>query len=196
MLREQVQDVSAVVFTHEHKDHTAGLDDIRAYNFIHNKKIDVYASDRVQQALKREFSYIFEEIKYPGVPEISLHTIIDRPFFIDGIEIIPIQVYHHKLPVLGFRIGSFTYITDANRIPEEEKEKIKGSDVIVLNALRRQSHISHFTFDEAIEMMKEFKPEQGYFTHISHQLGRHEEVEKELPEGINLAYDGLKIHIK
>lgn len=195
MLREKVQDVNAVLFTHEHKDHTAGLDDIRAFNFIHNKRIDVYATENVQRSLKREFAYIFENSEYPGIPEIDLRTITSAPFFIDGIEIIPIQVYHFKLPVLGFRIGDFTYIPDANNIPEKEKEKIKGSKVIVLNALRREHHISHFTFEEAIRQMNELNPEIGYFTHISHQLGLHKEVEKELPANIRLAYDGLKIEV-
>lgn len=195
MLREKVSTLNAVLFTHEHKDHIAGMDDIRAYNFILKKKIEVYATVNVQQALRREFHYIFSDEKYPGIPEINLHTITDEPFNVGEIEVLPIVVKHYKLPVLGFRIGDFTYITDANYISDSEKEKIKGSKVVVLNALRREKHISHFTFKEAIELMEEFKPEKGYFTHISHQLGLHDRVEEELPDYIRLAYDGLKFEI-
>lgn len=195
MLRENVKNMDAVIFTHEHKDHTAGFDDIRAFNFILKRKMDVYASERVQAAIKREFAYIFSDFKYPGIPEINLHTISNTPFNIEGTEFIPIEVMHYKLPVFGFRIKDFTYITDANYISEEEKEKIKGSKILVLNALRREEHISHFTFKEAIDLVNELKPEMAYFTHISHQLGLHNEVEKELPPHIKLAYDGLKIEL-
>jgi phosphoribosyl 1,2-cyclic phosphate phosphodiesterase len=196
MLRENIKHLDAVVFTHEHKDHTAGLDDVRAFNFVQKKAMKVYATKQVQEALKREFAYAFADTKYPGVPEIALEEInADTPFTINGVTLIPILVYHYKLPVLGFRIGDFTYITDANFIPEEEKEKIKGSKIIVINALRRQTHISHFTLEEAIALMDELKPEKAYFTHISHQLGKHEDVSRELPAYIQLAYDGLKLEI-
>ncbi len=195
MLRENVKNVDAIIFTHEHKDHTAGFDDIRAFNYIQKKKMDVYATERVQSAIKREFAYIFSDFKYPGIPEINLHTIDNSPFEINGVKFIPIEVLHYKLPVLGFRINDFTYITDANYISETEKEKIKGSKVLVLNALRKEEHLSHFTFDEAIELVKELKPETAYFTHISHQLGLHDEVQKELPSTIKLAFDGLKISL-
>ncbi len=196
MLRENIKQLDAVVFTHEHKDHTAGLDDVRAFNFVQKKAMKVYATKQVQEALKREFAYAFADTKYPGVPEITLEEIdSDNPFIINGLTLIPILVYHYKLPVLGFRVGDFTYITDANFIPEEEKEKIKGSKVIVINALRRQTHISHYTLEEAIALMEKLKPEKAYFTHISHQLGKHEDVSKELPPYIHLAYDGLKIEI-
>lgn len=195
MLRENVEKMDAVIFTHEHRDHLAGFDDIRAFNFIQKKKMEVYASDAVQQAIIREFPYIFTEIKYPGVPEINFHTITNEPFQINKVQFNPIQVYHHKMPVFGYRVEDFTYITDANFISEEEKMKIKGSKVIVINALRREEHISHYTFDQAINLMKELKPERAYLTHISHQLGLLSEVEKELPEFISLAYDGLKIEI-
>ena len=193
MLRENVTKIDAVLFTHEHKDHIAGLDDIRAYNYILNRKMDIYASENVQNALKREFAYIFDETQYPGIPQLNLHTIENTPFKINEINIIPIRAYHFKMPVFGFRIGDFTYITDANLIPEKEKEKIKGSKVIVINALRREPHISHFTLQQAVELMHELKPEKAYFTHISHQLGLHEAVNKELPGFIELAYDGLEI---
>ena len=195
MLRANVKNMDAVVFTHEHKDHTAGFDDIRAFNFVNKKKMEVYASANVQDAIKKEFAYIFSDFKYPGIPEINLHLLENKPFSIEGIEIIPIEVMHYKLPVFGFRIGDFSYITDANYISDHEKEKIKNSKVLVLNALRREPHISHFTLDQAIELVNELKPEKAYFTHISHQLGLHADVEKELPENILLAYDGLKICI-
>ena len=195
MLRANVKNMDAVVFTHEHKDHTAGFDDIRAFNFVNKKKMEVYASANVQDAIKKEFAYIFSDFKYPGIPEINLHLLENKPFSIEGIEIIPIEVMHYKLPVFGFRIGDFSYITDANYISDHEKEKIKNSKVLVLNALRREPHISHFTLDQAIELVNELKPEKAYFTHISHQLGLHGDVEKELPQNIEIAYDGLKICI-
>jgi phosphoribosyl 1,2-cyclic phosphate phosphodiesterase len=195
MLREGIKKLDAVLFTHEHKDHIAGLDDVRAFNFIQRKHMDVYATQRVQDAIKREFAYIFSEDKYPGIPLINLHEIDSAPFQIKDIKLIPIEVMHFRMPVLGFRIADFTYITDAKSISEKEKEKIKGSKVLVLNALRREEHISHFTFQEAIDLAKELGVEQAYFTHISHQLGLHEEVSEELPFNIFLAYDGLKLNL-
>jgi phosphoribosyl 1,2-cyclic phosphate phosphodiesterase len=195
MLREQVEQLDAVVFTHEHKDHIAGLDDVRAFNFINGKHIEVYATSRVQAAIKREFAYIFAEDKYPGIPLINLNEIDLAPFQIKDIKLIPIEVMHYKMPVLGFRIDDFTYITDAKSISEKEKEKMKGSKVLVLNALRREEHISHFTFQEAIDLAKELDVEQAYFTHISHQLGLHDAVSEELPSNIFLAYDGLNLNL-
>ncbi len=195
MLREKVMHLDGLVFTHEHKDHIAGLDDIRSFNYAQKEVIDVYAADRVQAAIHREFPYIFDEFKYPGVPEINLITIDQNAFKIKGITLQPIEVMHMKMPVLGFRIGDFTYITDANYISPEEKEKIMDSKIIVLNALRREKHVSHYNLQEAIDLVNEFKPEQAYFTHISHQLGLHDEVEKELPENIHLAYDGLRLEL-
>ncbi len=193
MLRSGIKSISAVLFTHEHKDHVAGLDDVRAYNYILKKPIDVYVHQRVLEALKREFSYIFDGSNYPGIPKINVHDLKNESFLLDGIKVTPILAYHYKLPVFGFRIGDITYLTDANRIEDEEKEKIKGSKILVLNALRRESHISHFTLEEAIAMSRELKPEKTYFTHISHQMGKHREVSEELPENIFLAYDGLEI---
>lgn len=195
MLREDVKKMNAVIFTHEHKDHIAGFDDIRAFNFIMKRNIDVYVSANVEKAIRREFPYIFSEYKYPGIPEINLHPITNDPFYVEGIRIIPIEVMHYKLPVLGFRIGDFTYITDANYISEEEKEKIKGSKIIVINALRREKHVSHYTLDEAIALVEELNPEKVYLTHISHQLGMHDKVMQELPPFIDLAYDGLNIEM-
>ena len=192
MLREQVEKLDAVVFTHEHKDHTAGLDDIRAFNFD-GKEMNVFATERVQHNLQKSFDYIFADHKYPGVPLVKINKISNELFYAAGIPFTPIEVKHLNLPVLGFRIGDFTYITDANYIADEEKEKIRGSRYLVLNALRIQPHISHFSLQEAIILAQELGAESTYFTHISHQLGLHSEVEKQLPEGIFLAYDGLKI---
>ena len=192
MLREKVQKLDAVVFTHEHKDHTSGLDDIRAFNFD-GHPMKVYATNRVQDNLRKGYEYIFSDHKYPGVPNIELHTIGNEPFFIEGFRMIPIEVKHMHLPVLGFRIGDFTYITDANYIEDAEKEKIKGSKYLVLNALRIEPHVSHFSLSEAIELAQELGVGNTYFTHISHQLGKHADVDVTLPEGIHLAYDGLKI---
>jgi phosphoribosyl 1,2-cyclic phosphate phosphodiesterase len=195
MLREKVKTLDAIIFTHEHKDHTAGMDDIRSYNFLQKKDMPVYATRPVINQLKREFAYVFEEVKYPGVPTVKIHEIDSEPFSVEGIRVIPIQVMHYRLPVLGFRFGDFTYITDAKYIEEKELEKVKGSKILVLNALQLNHHISHFTLDEAIELVERIRPEMAYFTHISHKLGTHAEVEARLPSHIRLAYDGLKISI-
>ncbi len=195
ILREKLKTLDAVVFTHEHKDHIAGLDEVKSFNFFNKMRMPVYATERVQQALKREFAYIFSDDKYPGIPEIDLYTINDKPFSVKDITLLPIDVMHFKMPVKSYRINDFTYITDANFISESEKEKIKGSKIIVVNALRREEHVSHFTLQQAIDLMIELKPEKAYLTHISHQLGLHQVVSKELPSFIELAYDGLKITI-
>ncbi len=195
MLRAKVQHLDAIVFTHEHKDHIAGLDDIRPFNYKQQGPIDVYADLRVQAALRREFYYIFEDFKYPGIPQITLHTIGLDPFNIGKIHFIPIEVMHYMLPVLGFRIKDFTYITDAKTVSEEEKEKIKGSKILVINALQKQNHISHFTLDEAIAFAEEMGAEKTYFTHISHRLGKHADISKMLPPHVELAYDGLKLTV-
>lgn len=195
MIRERVDRIDAVIYTHEHRDHVAGLDDLRAFNFIMKKKMDLYANAKTQKAIHEQFGYVFSEKKYPGIPEVTLHTIEDKPFSILGVELIPILVKHMHLDVLGFRVGNFTYITDANFIPEEEKKKIFGSEVLVLNALRHESHPSHFTLDEAIAQVRELKPKKSYFIHMSHQIGLHEEVEDELPENIHLAFDGMHLNL-
>jgi phosphoribosyl 1,2-cyclic phosphate phosphodiesterase len=195
MLRVGLTSLNGIVFTHPHKDHIAGLDDVRAFNFFMQEPMHVYANAMTEETLKREFGYAFADKRYPGVPEIVLHTIDDKPFHVHDLEFIPIQVWHHKMPVYGYRIGDFTYITDASRIDPSEKEKIRGSKVLVLNALRRESHISHFTLDEAVALADELGAERAYFTHISHQLGLHAEVSRELPPGKSLAYDGLEIAI-
>lgn len=195
MLREDVRRLDAVLFTHPHKDHIAGLDDVRAFNFFMEQDMQVYANQMTIDALMREFAYAFADKKYPGVPSLELNSITLDPFFIGDIPVIPIMVWHLKMPVYGFRFGSFTYITDANRIEDAEKEKIKGSEVMVVNALRKEKHISHFALDEAVALSQELQLPKAYFTHISHQLGKHKDVEKHLPEGIHLGYDGLKIHV-
>ena len=195
MLRENVKKIDAIIFTHPHKDHVAGLDDIKAFNYFQQKAIDVYANELTQNALKSEFHYIFASHKYPGVPDVILNNIPESTFMIGDIPVLPIKVWHLRMPVLGFRFGDFTYITDANRIDEEEIEKIKGSKVLVLNALRAKKHISHFTLQEAIDLATELKIPQSYFTHISHQLGLHEKVSETLPDCCALAYDGLQLHI-
>ncbi len=195
MLRMHNTKLDAVLFTHPHKDHIAGLDDVRAYNFFQQKPMDVFANALTAEALKREFAYVFADKKYPGIPQINLNTIDETVFTIGDIQVQPLTVWHHKMPVLGYRFGNFTYITDANRIDEPVKEKIKGSEVIVLNALRNEQHISHFTLNEAIDVVQELKIPKAYFTHISHQLGKHDDVEKKLPPGIHLGYDGLVLHV-
>jgi len=194
MLREKVAHLDAVLFTHEHKDHIAGLDDIRAFNFKQRAAIPVYASERVIRALEREFFYIFSDFAYPGIPQIHVHAITNDAFTIEGdIEIQPIEVQHFKLPVMGFRIDDFTYITDAKTVSESEFKKIAGTRILVINALQRENHISHFTLSEAIAFAQKAGAQQTYFTHISHRLGFHSDVSEELPDGISLAYDGLKI---
>jgi phosphoribosyl 1,2-cyclic phosphate phosphodiesterase len=195
MLREKVKKLDAIVFTHEHKDHIAGMDDIRAFNYFQNAPVDIYAVPRVQEALKREFAYVFAEFKYPGIPQVNMHTIGLEPFNIGSIKFIPIEVMHYKLPVLGFRINNFTYITDAKTVSAAEVQKIKGTDILVINALQTESHISHFTLDEALMFAQEVGARKTYLTHISHRLGRSLAISSQLPQGIELAYDGLKLFI-
>ncbi len=195
MLRAGVKHLDAILFTHEHKDHIAGLDDVRAFNYRTQKAIDVYAHTRVQNALRREFAYVFSDFKYPGIPQINLHDITGERMTIAGVQITPIEVMHFLLPVFGFRIGDFTYITDAKTVSEESRELIRGSRVLVINALQREDHISHFTLAEALDFAAEMKAEKTYLTHISHRMGRHQVVSGQLPAGIELAYDGLQLEL-
>ena len=193
MLRENVRTLDAVLFTHPHKDHIAGLDDVKSFGYFSNKAMEVYANSLTEEALKREYAYVFADKKYPGIPELNLNTIEKDPFYVGDIPVVPILVWHLKMPVLGFRFGDFTYITDANRIDDEEKEKISGSKALVVNALRHKKHISHYNLEEAIMLIQELKVEKGYLTHISHQLGKHADVNPTLPAGIELAYDGMQL---
>ena len=195
MLRERIQSLDAVFFTHQHKDHTAGLDDIRSYNSRDNSEMPIYATTEVLEQLKQEYSYVFSKDSYPGVPRVASHSISVEPFVIGKTKVTPIQVWHHKLPVLGYRINDFTYITDANLIEKSELMKVKGSKVLVLNALRKSPHISHFNLVEAIEMAQKSDAQMTYLTHFSHDIGKHRDVSLELPENVRLAYDGLKISL-
>lgn len=195
MLRAKVTSLDAVAFTHEHKDHVAGLDDIRAFNFTQKRRMDVYATDRVSEALRREFHYVFADIRYPGVPEINLHEIDSEPFEAGGFELIPIKVMHHRLPVTAFRIRDFVYITDANYIADEEYEKIRGCAVLVINALRIETHMSHFNLDQALSIIDDIQPERAYLIHISHMFGKHADVQATLPSNVFIAWDGLEIEV-
>ena len=194
-LLQHINHLSGIIFTHEHKDHVGGLDDIRPFNYHQQGDIPIYASPRVIEHLKMEYPYIFTENKYPGIPKIDIVEITGGEFEVAGIKFIPIQVMHHKLPVWGYRIKDFTYITDANYIDESEKRKIKGSKILVINALQIDPHISHFNLEQAVAMVEELQPEAAYFTHISHRLGLHQEISDRLPDHIQLAYDGLSLNI-
>ncbi|MDX2429736.1 MAG: MBL fold metallo-hydrolase [Bacteroides sp.] len=195
MLRADVNTLNAVLYTHEHRDHIAGLDDIRSYNFIQKSSMDIFAEERVVRALKSMFPYIFAENKYPGVPRVNMNTISSEPFKIGSLEVIPIRMMHYRMPVLGFRIGEFAYLTDANYISEQEKEKLFGVKILVVNALRRETHISHFTLSQAVALIEELSPRMGYLTHISHQMGPSRLAHNELPDNIRMAYDGLVLEL-
>lgn len=193
MLRENVRKLDAIILTHEHKDHIAGMDDVRAFNYKSQDAIDIYAEERVQRAVKEEYAYVFADFQYPGVPKMRLNQITDSDFTVKGMTLTPLRVYHYLLPVYGFRTGKFAYITDANSIPDETKEKLKGTRYLVINALRRERHISHFNLSEAIDFIEEISPEKAYITHISHQMGRYDKICRGLPAEIVVAYDGLTV---
>jgi phosphoribosyl 1,2-cyclic phosphate phosphodiesterase len=191
ILREGVNNLDAVVFTHQHKDHVAGMDDVRAFNHKFKKDMDVYCTNEVEEALNREYPYVFSNYRYPGVPQVKIHNIENKPFNIGKIEFVPIKALHYKLPVFGYRVKDFVYLTDISYISDEEKEKIRGAKIVVLDALRKEPHISHLSMQEAVDILEELKPEQGYLIHISHYMGLHKQVNKELPDFIKLSYDGL-----
>lgn len=193
MLRAGIKRLDAVIFTHEHKDHTAGLDDIRPFNFLQKTDMPIFARRNVLDQIRREYSYVFSPKRYPGVPQVESVEINEQPFHVNGLTVTPIPVLHYKLPVLGFRFGNFSYITDANFIPEESMKLLEGTEILVLNALQNDPHISHFTLNEAVGVAKKIGAKQAFFTHISHRLGLHDQIDKQLPEGMALAYDGLEL---
>ena len=193
MLTNKVKKLDAVLFTHEHKDHTAGLDDVRSFNFSQQAPMEIYAEERVQKSIMREYLYAFEQSPYPGVPKLNMNTLVNEAFKINTIEILPVRVMHHQLPVFGFRVENFAYVTDVKTIPDDEFEKLKNLDTLVLTALRKTPHISHMSLYEALEIVKKVSPRKTYLTHISHAFGFHDEINKELPENVELGYDGLVI---
>ena len=195
VLRENITRLDALIFTHEHKDHTAGMDDIRSFNFLQQKDMPVFAREQVINQLKQEYAYVFAESKYPGVPQVEVNTVINEPFSVEGVDITPIEVMHYKLPVFGYRIGNFAYITDMKTISDKEFQKLKGVEVLVVNALQKTPHISHLTLEEAVDFADKVGAKKTYLTHLSHKMGKHSEVEKELPDNISIAYDGLKIEL-
>jgi phosphoribosyl 1,2-cyclic phosphate phosphodiesterase len=197
MLTHQVKSLRAVIFTHEHKDHIAGLDDVRAFNYREQRDMEIYCTDEVSDALKREYYYVFKKERYPGIPSLHLNIIQNMPFrLIDGPVLTPIEVMHYRMPVFGYRIGDFTYITDAKTISAKEIDKVKGTKILVVNALHQSEHLSHFNLTEALNFIDLIKPERAYLTHISHLFGTHKEIEKLLPENVFPAYDGLEINFE
>ena len=193
MLSENVQRVDAVIFTHHHKDHVAGMDDVRAFNHKWRKDIDVFCNSITEEALRREFSYVFSDIQYPGTPKINIRLFNNDKFNIKDIDDFPIEGKHYLLPVFGFRIYNFVYLTDISYISEKEKDKMRGADLIILGSLQRTSHISHLNLDQAVALIEELKPKRALLTHISHFMGLHDEVNNELPSYIQLAFDGQKV---
>lgn len=195
MLREGVEQIDAILLTHGHKDHTAGIDDVRAFNYWQQRAANIYCEKAVAEVVRKDFDYAFADQMehYPGVPDIDLHLIDDQPFEVVGINVVPIRATHYKLPILGFKIGSLCYLTDANYISEESIELMRGCDVLVINALRRKQHISHFTLEEALEVIGKVEPSHAILTHISHQMGLYEDVQKELPQNVSLGFDGQQI---
>jgi len=195
MLAHKVCHLNGILITHEHVDHIFGLDDIRAFNWVQKQPTDIYAEERVQIAIRRIFDYVFAVYKYPGIPQMHLHLIENKPFTIGDLEVLPIRGYHHKLPVFGFHFGKIAYVTDINRLEDAEMEKLRGLEVLVLNALRKEDHISHYSLHQALDLIAEVKPKKAYLTHLSHQMGFYDEVQAELPANVFLAYDGLQVTV-
>ena len=196
MLQHNVKSLRALIFTHEHKDHISGMDDIRAFNYRESRHMEIFCTARVEEALRREFHYIFSSFDYPGLPKVNLNQITSEKFTLPGgLEVQPIEIMHYVMPVLGYRIGDFTYITDAKTISAEEKIKLKGTKTLIVNALHQKVHISHFNLQEALAFIEEIQPERAYLTHISHLFGTHEEIEKLLPPNVFAAYDGLILEV-
>lgn len=193
MLMHQIRHLNGILLTHEHTDHIFGLDDIRAFNWVQKQATDIYAEERVQIAIRRIFDYVFSTFKYPGIPQMHLHLIENKTFMINDLEVIPIRGFHYKLPVFGFRFEKIAYVTDVNQIEDVEVEKLRGLEVLVLNALRKEDHISHYNLSQALDLISEVKPAKAYLTHLSHQMGFHDDVQKELPKNVFLAFDGLEI---
>jgi len=195
MLATSKSSINAILITHQHRDHTSGIDDLRPIYYLNQKPIDLYGEFNVLESIKKDFEYIFQSFDYPGKPKINLNIINNAPFLLSSIEIIPIRVMHHKLPILGYRIGDLSYITDANYISFEEKQKIMGSKVLIINSLQREPHISHYNLEQSLALIQELKPKKAYLTHLSHHMGMHSDVQKELPENVFLAYDQLELSI-
>jgi phosphoribosyl 1,2-cyclic phosphate phosphodiesterase len=193
MLRNNVRKLDAVLLTHSHRDHLAGLDDIRAFNYLQSKDMPIFGAAEALDRIKKEFDYAFQPNPYPGIPQLKLHEIDGNPFNFEDIRIVPLPVLHARMPVLGFRLGPFSYITDANAIPEPTLQLLKGTDTLVLNALQREKHVSHFNLEEAVTTARHISARKTYFTHISHKLGTHKEVDGSLPDSVSLAYDGLTL---
>jgi len=196
MLREEVSHIDAILMTHSHKDHIAGLDDVRAFNYAQQQPISIFANADTLEALEREFYYAFSSVKYPGVPQLDLVEIQSlHSFFLFDQEIIPFDVLHYKMPVLGFRLGKFAYITDAKTVPPNSLQALQGVEILVVNALQEAPHISHFTLEEALQFIASVNPEAAYLTHISHRFGTHNYIQSKLPDGVYVAYDQLQIEI-
>tara|TARA_B100001564_G_C20658757_1_gene680529 strand:+ start:1436 stop:2197 length:762 start_codon:yes stop_codon:yes gene_type:complete len=195
MLTNNVKNISGILYTHHHKDHVAGMDDIRAFNYKWRKDINIYCNNITEKALYNEFPYVFEKVKYPGVPKVNINLFSNKEFYVNDIRIIPIEAMHYKLTVFGFRINNFVYLTDVSEISKKEKQKLFNADLIVLDALRKEKHISHFSLEEALSLLKEVKPKQAVLTHISHYMGLHDEVNKELPDNIKLGFDNQVLNL-
>ena len=196
MLRAKVKSLNGVIFTHEHKDHVAGLDDVRAFNHKQSRAMEIYCTREVETALKREFHYVFDREDYPGIPKLNINVLDGQPFSLpDGTSFTPVYVLHYKMPVLGFRIKDFVYITDAKTVAEEERAKIRGCDILVINCLHEFPHIAHFNLEEALDFIRDIGPKTTYLTHISHYFGTHEEILRKLPENVYPAFDGQELEI-